>query len=259
MTLKRFADKVAIVTGGASGMGEAFCKIFVEDGGKVAIVDLNEALGAKLVVELGSNNAVFIKCDVSDNAQVKNMVEETVKTFGQLNVIFNNAGIAVMGKTPDISFDDWKRVLEVDLYAIYHSCHYAIPYMKENGGGVIINNVSISGMGGDYGLSCYNAAKGGAINYTRALAMDHAPDGIRVNAVCPGFVETPLNAELRENKSVMDKVNEGIPMGRPAQPSEIAKVAAFLASDDASYVTGAIVPVDGGVIAKTGQPNLTGC
>ena len=255
--MKRFQDKVAIVTGGASGMGEAFCRLFVEDGGKVAVVDLNEEKGLDLVSELGSDNAIFLKCDVSDNAQVKTMVDSTVAKLGRLDVVFNNAGIAAMAKTPELAFEDWKRVLEIDLYSIYHCCHYAIPYMRQQGGGVIINNASISGMAGDYGLSCYNAAKGGVVNYTRALAIDHAVDGIRVNAVCPGFVDTPLSAPITENAPLIAKVTGAIPMGRAAQPEEIAQVAAFHASDAASYVTGAIVPVDGGVTAATGQPNLS--
>ena len=256
--MKRFENKVAIVTGGASGMGEAFCRLFVKEGGRVAIVDLNESRGADLVAELGTEQAAFIKCDVSDNAEVKAMVDAAVNAFGQLDVVFNNAGIAAMAKTPDLPFEDWKRVLEIDLYSIYHCCHYAIPYLRQQGGGAIVNNASISGIGGDYGLSCYNAAKGGVVNYTRALAIDHAVDGIRVNAVCPGFVETPLSSGIWENADLMNKVKAAIPMGRAAQAEEIAKVAAFLASDEASYVTGAIVPVDGGVTAATGQPNLTG-
>ena len=118
--MKRFQDKVAIVTGGASGMGEAFCRLFVEDGGKVAVVDLNEEKGLDLVSELGSDNAIFLKCDVSDNAQVKTMVDSTVAKLGRLDVVFNNAGIAAMAKTPELAFEDWKRVLEIDLYSIYH-------------------------------------------------------------------------------------------------------------------------------------------
>ncbi|MCK9503413.1 MAG: SDR family oxidoreductase [Porticoccaceae bacterium] len=256
MTSKRFEGKIAVVTGGASGMGAAFSRLVVRDAGKVVIADLNDQLAAEMIAELGEANAVYVRCDVSNVDQVKALIDGTVERFGRLDILFNNAGIAGMGITPKMEPQSWRQVLEIDLFSIYYSCHFAIPYMQKQGGGAIINNASISGMGGDYGMGSYNAAKGGVINYTRSMAMDHAAEGIRINAVCPGGVDTPLFAPLKEHQTLGKEFISRIPMGRLAQPEEIAEVVGFLASDAASYVTGAIVPVDGGVTAGTGLPNL---
>ncbi|MGD9660059.1 MAG: SDR family NAD(P)-dependent oxidoreductase [Porticoccaceae bacterium] len=256
MTNNRFQGKVAVVTGGASGMGAAFSRLVVRDAGKVVIADINDQLGADMIAELGGDNAAYIRCDVTDIDQVKALVDGAVERFGSIDILFNNAGIPGIGATPQMEPQAWRQVLEIDLFSVYNTCHFVIPQMQKQGGGVIVNNASISGMRGDFGMGSYNAAKGGVVNYTRSLAMDHAGEGIRINAVCPGGVDTPMFAPLKEEGTIDKLFISRIPIGRLAQPEEIAEVVGFLASDAASYVTGAIVPVDGGVTAGTGLPNL---
>ena len=169
---------------------------------------------------------------------------------------FNNAGIGAFGKTPDLDPEVWLRTFAVDVHSVFYGCRAAIPLLRERGGGCIVNTASISGLAGDYGLSAYNAAKGAVVNYTRAVALEHARENIRVNAVCPGPVETPLAQSLLRHPRVAEAYARAIPMGRAGRAEEVAAVAAFLASDDASYVTGTMVVVDGGLLAATGQPDF---
>ena len=170
---------------------------------------------------------------------------------------FNNAGIDTYGKTPDLDPDAWHRVIDVDLHSVFYGCRAAIPHLRAVGGGAIVNTASISGLFGDYGLAAYNAAKGAVVNYTRTAAIDHARENIRINAVCPGPVDTALAAPLIANPTLSAGYRELIPMGRVGRAEEIAGAVAFLASEDASYMTGTMIVVDGGVTAATGQPNFT--
>ena len=255
---ERFAGKVALVTGGASGIGAAAARRLAAEGARVAIGDLNESAGTALAKELGSETgrALFHAVDVAELASVERLVAATVDQLGRLDVLVNNAGIGCFGETPDLDPEQWHRVIAVDLHSVFYGCRAAIPHLRRAGGGAIVNTASISGLAGDYGFAAYNAAKGAVANYTRTLAIDHGKDGIRTNAVCPGPIDTPLAAALTSNDVVMAEYARVVPLGRIGRADEVAAAIAFLASDDASYVNGACLEVDGGLTAHTGQPNI---
>lgn len=251
-----FEGKVVLITGGASGIGAATARRFAGEGARLMLGDIDAPGGEALAKQLGESTA-FRATDVRDRAQVETLVDEAVDRFGRLDVLFNNAGSGLLGQTPDIDPEQWRDLFELDVHAIFYACRAAIPQMRNSGGGAIVNTASISGLAADPGLAAYNAAKGAVVNYTRSLAVDHARDGIRVNAVCPGPVETPLLRPVLSLPGVPDEYAKRVPMGRVAKPDEIAGAVLFLASDDASFVTGAMLVVDGGVMAATGQPSFT--
>ncbi len=252
----RFAGKVALVTGGGSRIGAAAARRFAAEGARVMLGDINADAGEAVRAELGKA-AAFFPVDVRQLEQVEAMTQAAVDRFGRLDVVVNNAGIGAYGKATELDPEAWRAVLEVDLFSIFYGCRAAIPRLRAAGGGAIVNTASISGLGADYGLGAYNAAKGGVVNYTRSVAIDHARENIRVNAVCPGPIDTPLASALTSNPTIMADYQKLIPMGRVGQADEIAAAIAFLASDDARYVTGAMLVVDGGLTAATGQPNFS--
>jgi NAD(P)-dependent dehydrogenase (short-subunit alcohol dehydrogenase family) len=244
--------KVAIVTGAASGIGFAIAKRFVEVGASVAILDINEAKGeeaAKEIKKLGGN-ARFYKCDVTSSSKCKKTVEKVYEDFGRIDILVNSAGVIIRKDIVELTEEEWSFVLGVNLKGTYLVSHYVIPYMIKSGGGSIINIGSGWGLKGGPKAAAYCASKGGVMNLTRAMAIDHGRQGIRVNCVCPGDIDTPLlrseAAQLGEDIDKFMKEAANRPINRVGRPEDVANAVLYLAGDLSSWVTGAILVVDGG-------------
>jgi meso-butanediol dehydrogenase/(S,S)-butanediol dehydrogenase/diacetyl reductase len=254
--VNRFNNKVAIVTGGASGIGLATAHLIVAQGGQVMVGDVNAKGGTLAVQALGADRAAFSLCDVSRLEDIEALVQATVDRFGGVDILVNNAGTgSELCDSVDLAPETWRRVMAIDLDSVFFACRTVIPHLRKRGGGAIVNVASISGLGGDHGFNAYNAAKAAVVNYTRTLALDHARDNIRANAVCPGLVATRLTAFM-DKTGILPQLTAAIPMQRIGQPEEIAQLIAFLASDEASYMTGSIVVADGGQTASNGNADL---
>jgi meso-butanediol dehydrogenase/(S,S)-butanediol dehydrogenase/diacetyl reductase len=251
----RFEGRVALVTGAASGIGAATARRLAEEGAAVVLGDVAAEPLDDVVDEISATGARAsgMVTDVAVREDIERLVAASVEEHGRLDVLYNNAGIGMFGRLTDLTDEKWRRVMGVDLDSVFYGCRAAYPHLVRTRG-CIVNTCSISGLYGDYGLLAYNTAKGAVANFTRNLAIDSAAEGVRVNAVCPGGVATPMLQNVLDR--YMASYEELVPMGRPAQPEEIAAAVAFLASDDASYITGHNLVVDGGVTAATGQPNF---
>jgi len=248
-------DKVALITGGASGIGRATALLFAQEGAAVSIVDIDEALGASAVEEVAAagGRAVFVLCDVAKADDCRRAVETTVAAFGGLDILFNNAGVIRRADVLATTEAEWDRVMEVNVKSIFLMSKQAIPHLAERGGGVIINTSSGWGLKGGADAVAYCAAKGAVVNMTRAMAIDHGKQNIRVNAVCPGDTDTPM---LRDEARQLGRPEEVFlaeaasrPLGRCAQPVEIAHAVLYLAGEMSAYVTGTTLVVDGGGLA----------
>jgi NAD(P)-dependent dehydrogenase (short-subunit alcohol dehydrogenase family) len=251
----RLASKVALITGGTSGIGEATAILFAKEGAKVAITGRNEERGRNVVrrIQDDGGTAIFLRADVRLAEDCRRAVDETVRSFGRLDILFNNAGLFYAHTAVDCSEEEWDLQMDVNLKGTFLMSKYALPGMIAQGSGNIINNSSGWGLvGGDKAVA-YCASKGGVVNLTRAMAIDHGRQGIRVNCICPGDVETPMLPEdarfrgMKWQDYLASCANR--PMGRIGTTDEIAKVALFLASDDSSFMTGAVIAVDGGGVA----------
>ena len=246
-----FMGKAALITGAASGMGAATAREFRAAGGQVVIVDRNDQLAVHVAGEIEAGPPVI--GDVSDPAFCRRAVEATLERHGRLDVLVNAAGIIVRADALNTSDEQWQRVMNVNVNGVFFMSRAAIGPMMTQGHGAIVNFGSIWGGVGAAGVVAYCASKGAVHQITRAMALDHVGDGIRVNAVCPGEVNTPMLASERSEPvtpELMQKVADSVPMGRLAEPVEIARVVLFLASDAASYMTGAMVNIDAGYTAR---------
>jgi len=246
-------EKVAIVTGAASGIGKATARLFSVEGAKVVVADWDEEAGAAVAAELRreGGHAIFVQADVSRSEDMQRMVQAALNEFGRIDILINNAGIeGQQAQTADATEENWDHVMEVNLKSVFLGMKYVIPQMLAQGGGAIVNNASVAGLVGFAGSPAYCASKGGIIQLTRVTALEYAARSIRVNCVCPGVILTPMVERVAMTQEVMQALVGMEPVGRLGRPEEIASAILFLASDEASYVTGAILPVDGGLVAR---------
>ena len=246
-------NKVAIVTGAGSGIGAASAQRFAVEGAAVVVVDIREAKAqetASAIVEAGGH-AVAMVVDVADEGDMRRMVADTVTEFGGLDVLFSNAGTLRPGSVTELSVEDWDHVMAVNVRSVFLGGKFAVPAMTERGGGSIINTASISGLHGDGGAVVYAASKAAVINLTRAMATDHSADGIRVNAICPGTIETPPVQRMMQDPVALEVNLAAHSIGRLGRPEEIANAAVWLASDQSSFVTGEALVVDGGLRSRS--------
>lgn len=245
----KLKDKVAIITGGTNGIGKSTVELFIKEGAKVVIADLDEE-GVDLAKSLSEDGTecLFIRTDVTDESEVRELVKVTINTFGKLDILFANAGIGESAMIHEMSYSDWQKVIDVNLSSVFLTNKVAIETMLESGGGSIINNSSLLGLVGQSSVMANAAAKGGVSNLTRTLGVNYAKDGIRVNAICPGYTLTPIITS--KPQEFIDSLIENHPIGRLAEPEEIAKTVLFLASDDSSYIVGSNISVDGGYTAQ---------
>lgn len=246
----RFSGKVAIVTGGASGIGLATAELMAREGGKVLIADTSPK-GEKVAEALRAQGIemVFLAADVSKEESVAGMVKMAVDLWGRLDIMVANAGISGRGLADQTTIPDWERVIGVNLTGVFLCAKYAIPAMRVSGGGAIVNTSSIIGLVGTRGAMPYSAVKGAVVNMTRSMALDSANDRIRVNAVCPGFLTAPTTGQGRTQEHHEHLISLH-PLGRLGEAEDVAKAIAFLASDDASFITGTSLVVDGGYTAQ---------
>ncbi len=248
----RFAGRVALVTGGASGIGAATARALAQEGARVVVVDLDRERGAAVATACGGELAVT---DVADAAALTATVARAAAAHGRLDILVSNAFAAAAGPIAQLEPAAWERTLAVTLTPAFTALRAALPHLR--GGGAVVHVASVSGLAGDRGLAAYNAAKAGLVNFTRAAALEVAAAGVRVNAVCPGLVDTPALARaLGRAPERAAALGAAVPLGRLGRPEEIAHAILFLASDEASYVTGTTLVVDGGLTAGTGIPPL---
>lgn len=245
----RLKEKVALVTGGASGIGKATVKNMIQEGARVVIADIADDQGTQLAQKLNKKKkkAVYCPVDVTEEEDTLKMVKKAEEEFGKLDIIFCNAGIGDMAHTEQLAEEKWQKIIDVNLTGVFLSIKAAIPALKDNGGGSIINCASILGHVGQAQTASYSASKGGVVNMTRALAAEYATANIRINAVCPGYIETPILEDLDDE--MRKKLVARHPIGRFGQPEEVATATTFLASEEASFITGANLLIDGGYTA----------
>jgi NAD(P)-dependent dehydrogenase (short-subunit alcohol dehydrogenase family) len=251
--MNRLDGKVAIVTGGATGIGKATALLFAEEGANVIVADRDEENGRRVAEQIvrSGGNGIFLPVDISRPDEVEAMVRTVVDTFGRLDVLHNNAGVeGEQAPTADCTLENWDRVIGINLRGVFLGMKYGIPAMVKQGSGSIINTASVAGLVGVANMPAYCASKGGIVQLTKTAALEYAPQGIRVNVICPGGVWTPMTERVTASRAeILGAMETQVPAGRIGQPEEIARLALFLASDDSSYCTGAPFAIDGGYVA----------
>lgn len=247
-----FKDKVVIITGSSYGIGKSTAICFAKKGASVVLSDWEDDVDTLDTIKSLGGEGIFVKADVSNEMDVKNLVSETIKHFGRLDYAFNNAGIeGEQGAIHESGNENWEKVISINLTGVYYCMKYQIPEMLKVGGGVIVNNSSIAGLVGFNGIPAYVASKHALVGLTKNAALDYAKQNIRVNAVCPGVIQTPMIDRFTGgSQEVTDQLVAAKPMGRVGTPEEIANTVAFLCSDDASFITGQALAADGGWVAQ---------
>ena len=251
----RLKDKVAVITGGASGIGGSGTKLFAEEGASVIILDVNEEAGISLEKELNEKgfDVKFIKTDISDPKQVENAMNMIDSIYGKLDIIYNNASVFMGGRdniVTELPLEIWNKILSINLFGLFYCCKYGIPLLRKAGGGAIINTSSSAGVIGIPECDAYTATKGATVSLTRSMAVEYGPENIRVNCIAPAAIRTEMVKESNLNDPKFDEqafLKKGTPLRRWGLPEEIAKTALFLASDESSYINGAILVADGGI------------
>lgn len=251
----RFADRVVIVTGGGSGIGEAAVRRFSAEGASVVLAGRNKSKLKRVAGELPGERTLIHQCDVSRLPEMKQLMKATVRHFGKIDVLVNNAGVAIGGDIAEMKPGDWDKIMDTNARGVFNGCAAALPYLVESRG-CVVNTASVSGLRGDWGMCVYDASKGAVVNLTRALALDYGSRGVRINSVCPTLTLTPMAGDIRNDRKALAKFRERIPLDRIAEPEDIAAVITFLAGPDAAFLSGVNLPVDGGVTASNGQPNF---
>ena len=250
-----FDDKVALVTGAASGLGLATAKAFAGSGASVVLADWNEesVRSAAKALKADGHRALAIRCDVSDDAQVETMIGETLEHFGRLDAAYNNAGVQnVLAETADTTREDYERVMGINLRGVWSCMKFELQQMRKQGSGAIVNCSSLGGLLGGAERGIYHAAKHGVLGFTKSAALEYARRGIRINAICPGMIQTPMSDQMvaAGQGEALKAMEKSIPMGRVGRPEEIANAVLWLCSGAASYVTGQSISVDGGFVMR---------
>ncbi|WHY65223.1 glucose 1-dehydrogenase [Neobacillus sp. SuZ13] len=245
----KLEGKTAIITGGGGGIGRSTAIRFAKEGAKVAVADIDAVIGEETVslIKRDGGEAIFIKTDVTDSEQLKALIDTTTSTFGALHILFNNAGVGNSEvRSIDLAEEEWDRVIDINLKGVFLGIKYAIPELIKAGGGAIINTSSLLGLKGQKYTSAYNASKAGVVTLTQNAALEYGKFNIRVNAIAPGVIDTPIIDHWKQNERKWPIISRANALGRIGTPDEVANAVLFLASDEASFITGTTLSVDGG-------------